>query len=72
MTNGLDRFLDKEAVVAYLASKFEFDRSYHELVVNEILKKWHIFGDWSLLRRELFERNYLDRNRSGTDYRRLK
>ena len=63
---------DKERVIAYLAPKFEFNRSYHELEVNETLKQWHIFGDWPLLRRELFERGYLDRNRSGTDYRRLK
>ncbi len=84
--NSVDRFLDsngivkqwpkkqtdKELVLAYLSSKFEFSRSYHELEVNEILKKWHTFGDWSLLRRELFERNYLDRNRSGTNYTRLK
>jgi hypothetical protein len=86
MVKELDRFLDgdgkvtiwpkkqkdKESIIAYLSSKFEFDRSYHELEVNELLKTWHTFSDWPLLRRELFERGYLDRNRSGTDYRKLK
>ena len=62
----------KELVIAFLATKFEFNRSYHEREVNEVLKQWHTFSDWPLLRRELFERGYLDRNRSGTDYQRLK
>ena len=63
---------DKELVIAYLASKFEFNRSYHENEINEVLKKWHVFSDWPLLRRELFERSYFNRDRSGIDYRRLK
>lgn len=63
---------DKELVIGYLATKFEFNRSYHEREVNEVLKQWHVFSDWPLLRRELFERGYFDRNRSGTDYQRLK
>lgn len=84
--SDLNRFLDennivtiwpkkqqnKELVVAYLATKFEFDKSYHESEINEILKSWHSFSDWPLLRRELFERGYFDRNRNGTNYRRLK
>ncbi len=65
------KIADKKLVLAYLSTKFEFDRSYHEREVNEILKQWHTFGDWPLLRRELFEQGFLDRNRSGTDYRRL-
>ncbi len=63
---------DKELVVEFLANKFEYKQSYHEHEVNEILKVWHTFSDWPLLRRELFERGYLGRNISGTDYRRLK
>jgi hypothetical protein len=62
----------KELIVAYLATKFEFDTVYHEREVNEILKQWHTFSDWPLLRRELVERGYMSRNRSGTEYRRLK
>jgi hypothetical protein len=65
------KLANKRLVLAYLATKFEFDRSYHERDVNEILKQWHTFSDWPLLRRELFEQGFLDRNRSGTDYRRL-
>lgn len=62
---------DKLLVLEYLAGKFEFGKSYHEREVNEILKQWHTFSDWPLLRRELFERGFFDRNRSGTDYQRL-
>jgi hypothetical protein len=66
------KMADKDSVLAYLAAKFEFDRSYREREVNEILKQWHTFTDWPLLRRELFEKGYFNRNRSGTDYRRIK
>lgn len=63
---------DKDLVLAYLAEKFEFGRSYHENEVNEILKQWHTFVDWPLLRRELFDQGYFDRDLAGTDYRRVK
>jgi len=63
---------DKELVITYLATKFAFTRSYQEREVNEVLTEWHVFSDWPLLRRELYERGYFDRNRNGADYRRLK
>ena len=63
---------DKELVITYLATKFEFNRSYDEKEVNQLLKEWHTFLDWPLLRRELFERGYFDRNLSGAHYSRLK
>jgi chloramphenicol O-acetyltransferase type A len=63
------RLSDKQLVLKYLATKFEKGRSYHEREVNEVLKQWHTFSDWPLLRRELYEQKLLDRNRDGTDYR---
>ena len=36
---------DKQLVLAYLAGKFEFSRSYHEREVNEIVKKRHTLSD---------------------------
>jgi hypothetical protein len=65
------KLTDKKLVLAYLATKFEFGRSYHERDVNEVLKQWHTFSDWALLRRELYEQGFIDRNRSGTNYQRL-
>jgi RimJ/RimL family protein N-acetyltransferase len=59
---------DKLLVLAYLASKFDPDTTYTEREVNELLNEWHTFGDWPLLRRELFDRGFIDRNRDGTNY----
>jgi len=63
---------DKDLVLDFLITKFEFGKTYHENEVNEILKQWHTFHDWPLLRRELFERGYMDRNLTGTEYKRQK
>jgi len=60
---------DKLLVLAYLSTKFSLGASYTEQEVNDLLKQWHTFGDWPLLRRELFDRGFFDRNLDGTDYR---
>ena len=86
MSVGIERFIDedkkvsvwpkkhtdKDLVLTYLITKFDLNTTYNELEVNEILKQWHTFSDWPLLRRELFERGYFDRNLDGSVYKRLK
>jgi hypothetical protein len=81
----LQRFLDEDnrlnqwpakrgmqlLALEYLASKFEPDKSYTEREVNDILNRWHTFGDWALLRRALVDNDLLKRKRDGTDYRRV-
>ncbi len=62
------KYSDKVLVIAHLAAKFDPSKSYSEQEVNELLKQWHTFDDWSLLRRELFEYGYLDRERDGSNY----
>lgn len=58
---------EKQLVLDYLASKFEADRIYAESEVNDILKAAHSFGDWALLRREMYEARIFDRDpRLGT------
>jgi len=52
---------EKLAVLNYLISKFEPGIRYKELQVNTILKKWHTFGDHALLRRELYDNFYMNR-----------
>lgn len=52
----------------YLASKFEAGKTYNESEVNELLNKWHTFGDAALLRRELFDDGLLNRQQDGTEY----
>lgn len=59
---------EKTLVIEYLASKFEAGQHLSEPQVNEILKAWHTFSDWALLRRELFERGFLDRDLEGKRY----
>jgi len=52
----------------YLATKFEQDIYYSEKEVNALLNQHHTFGDPALLRRELFERQLVDRVRDGSAY----
>jgi hypothetical protein len=55
-------------VLPYLAGKFEAGRLYTEREVNDVLKQWHTFGDHALLRRELFEAGYINREKDGSAY----
>jgi hypothetical protein len=54
--------------IAYLATRFEAGRIYNERQVNELLKEWHTFGDWALLRRVLYDWKHLDRESDGSRY----
>lgn len=56
------------AVCGYLAQKFEAGKRYTEKEVNALLNQWATFDDWALLRRELFNRNYLNRMKDGSVY----
>ena len=52
----------------YLASKFEYDKRYTEKEVNEVLKGWHTFNDWAMLRRDMFDSRFLGREPDGSCY----
>lgn len=58
----------RRALLAYLAEKFEMDCNYTEREVNEICNKWHTFGDYFLLRRELVDDGLLSREQDGSRY----
>ena len=45
----------------YLAGKFEENRQYSEVEVNELLNEWIVFQDPATLRRELFNTMLLNR-----------
>jgi RimJ/RimL family protein N-acetyltransferase len=60
---------DQLLVLAYLMTKLDYATSYTESEINEMLKQWHTFSDWSLLRRELFDQGFVDRSSYGTNYR---
>ena len=59
---------EKRAVLEYLITKFEKGKKYSELEVNMILKRWHSFGDHSLLRRELYDAFLIDRTLDCHEY----
>ena len=58
----------REAVLLYLAGKFEPDRIYTEREVNAVCEAWHTFEDYFLLRRELVHHGLLGRKRDGSRY----
>ncbi|HLP87314.1 MAG TPA: DUF2087 domain-containing protein [Nostocaceae cyanobacterium] len=58
----------QQLVLEYLASKFELGKVYTEKEVNDLLNKYHLFGDTALLRREMFERGLLNREKNGSAY----
>lgn len=59
---------DQPYILEYLSEKFEIDKVYTEHEVNDILKQWHTFGDWALLRREMFDRGYINRSQDCSAY----
>lgn len=58
----------QQMALEYLASKFEPGRYYNEREVNALLNQHHTFEDPALLRRELYERNLIDRVKDGSAY----
>lgn len=64
----LKRSEQQMAVRRYLASRFTADVRYTERQVNDLLNVWHTFGDWALLRRELYDWGFLEREKDGSLY----
>ncbi|MDJ0619505.1 MAG: DUF2087 domain-containing protein [Calothrix sp. MO_192.B10] len=58
----------QKLVLEYLATKFEIGVTYTEKQVNNILNQHHTFGDPAMLRRELFEKGFINRKRDGSAY----
>ena len=54
----------------FLINKFEIGKTYSEFDVNRIIKSHSLIEDVPLLRRELYERNLLDRDKEGREYKR--
>ena len=58
-------------ILRYMVHHIELGQLYTEREINDILKSRHTFGDWALLRRELFELGWIGRQKNGTAYRRI-
>jgi hypothetical protein len=63
-----ERLIGQQLVLNYLITKFDSHREYTEREVNDLLRQWHTFEDWAILRREMFERNLLGRTPDGRRY----
>lgn len=61
---------DIRLVLGHLTQRFEAGRDYAEREVNAIIDAKHLFGDYALLRRELVDRGFLERDSAGQRYRR--
>jgi hypothetical protein len=82
MEKGIENYLDdqgrvkqwpsklimKNKVLDYLSTKFADDGFYSEAQVNDILKQWHTFDDYFILRRGLIDSGWLKRHRDGSQY----
>jgi hypothetical protein len=60
--------IEKLEVLKYINSKFEIGKKYSEKQVNEIINNWHTFGDYALIRREMFDNYLLERTQDGKEY----
>ncbi|MGB1205073.1 MAG: DUF2087 domain-containing protein [Chitinophagales bacterium] len=55
-------------MTVFLTNLFEESHKYTECEVNQMLNEKHTFADAALLRRELFERGFLDRTQDDRKY----
>jgi hypothetical protein len=58
----------KRLILEYLAEKFESNVDYSEKEVNSIISENHTFNDYFILRRELIENGFLNRERDCSRY----
>ena len=67
-----NKWKDKQIVIEWLSSKFQFEKLYSEKEVNNIITKYHAFNNIALLRRELISKKVLKRKDDGSIYWRTK
>lgn len=68
LTGYPSKFKLKMMALFYLASKFEYGKRYSEKEINQILQDWHTFDDWAMLRRDLYDKRFLNRERDCSFY----
>lgn len=62
------KYHKKRDVIAYLASKFDSDKTYDEQDVNLVLRRWSDYADYPLPRRALVDFGLLTRDAYGRTY----
>ena len=58
----------REIVLGRIAEKLELGKDYTEKEINQIIKEQIVFPDIELIRRELFDYAFLNRERDGSRY----
>lgn len=58
----------REIVLARISEKFEVGKDYTEKEINQTIKEQIVFSDIEMIRRELFEYGFLDREHDGSRY----
>ncbi|MFC1697337.1 DUF2087 domain-containing protein [Nanoarchaeota archaeon] len=62
--------LEKQIILKKIMEKFEFDKIYNEMEVSEIIKEF--FSDFPLIRRELVNFGYMQRDPYKGEYQVIK
>ncbi|WP_224370093.1 DUF2087 domain-containing protein [Hyalangium versicolor] len=68
LKNWPSRRSDQLDALSYLAARLPSDVEWSERELNDLLKSLHTFGDWALLRRDLYDARLLDRSPDGRRY----
>jgi hypothetical protein len=71
MVRWPSKFSIQRLALWVLWTQFDGNRVYTEREVNEIIKRWHTWGDHVTLRRELINHRLLTRKSDGSEYRKL-
>ncbi len=58
----------KNAVLFYVAEKIDNNRHYTEKEINQIINTWCLFNDAPLIRRELYNKKFVDRKQDCSSY----
>ncbi|MDR1160466.1 MAG: DUF2087 domain-containing protein [Syntrophomonadaceae bacterium] len=56
------------AVLFYLSQKFAIHRNYTEKEINDLINQWHVFRDYFILRREMVDAGFMNREKDGSRY----
>lgn len=59
---------ERRAVLEYIRSKIDKGRTYTEIEINELIDKWHSFGDHALIRRMMYDFFLIERAEDGSKY----
>jgi hypothetical protein len=60
--------IEKMEILRYIQRKMEIGKKYSETEINNIIMEWHTFGDYALVRREMYDNYLINRTKDGREY----